>query len=105
MTTKRYHMENHNLDGKGLRSVRVYDMAVDTFHYGQYWPQVTDRYCPAGNCHGTVWWAEAGYVPGYRMCDTCGAHFMAAGDAANPALIRVPGRKRGSVWLEQIRRA
>ena len=49
-----------------------------------YWASVTDVPCPS--CEGTVRWAEAGYVPGYRICDGCGQHWLAAGDIQRPVL-------------------
>lgn len=50
-----------------------------------YWPAVTDVPCP--RCRrGLVRWAEAGYVPGYRVCDGCGQAWFAAGDAGRPLL-------------------
>ena len=55
----------------------------------QYWPAVTDVPCPAPRCAGIIRWAEAGYVPGYRICDGCGRHFLAAGHADAPTLLRV----------------
>lgn len=49
-----------------------------------YWSSVTDVPCPL--CEGTVRWAEAGFVPGYRICDGCGQHWMAKGNAKRPVL-------------------
>ena len=46
---------------------------------------VTDIACPL--CGGYVRWAEAGHVPGYRICDGEGHHFQAAGDPNDPKLI------------------
>ena len=43
------------------------------------WESVTDVPCP-GCQVGIVRWAEAGFVPGWRECDTCGRQFM--GDPA-----------------------
>ena len=79
-----YHIEHHNLDGLGSRPVRVYD--VPTCEAG-YWPSVTDIPCPVDKCSGTIRWAEAGYVPGYRICDGCGRHFQASGKGGQPKLI------------------
>lgn len=76
------HIEQLNLDGTGRKDVRVYDMPnLGT----DYWPSVTDVPCP--RCAtGVVRWAEAGYAPGYRICDGCGANFMARGNASAPTL-------------------
>ncbi len=38
------------------------------------WESVTDVPC-LFKCDGTIRWAEAGYVPGYRICDGCGRHY------------------------------
>jgi hypothetical protein len=90
-----------NLDGRGHRLVMVYPMRpcdpVDPAipEYVEYWPAVTNVPCPA-NCAGTVRWAEAGYVPGYRICDACGRHWLASGNATDPTLTRV-GRRRSRV--------
>lgn len=51
-----------------------------------YWPAVTDVSCPVCK-NGTVRWAEAGNVPGYRLCDACGQRFIAKGNAEQPLLI------------------
>lgn len=64
-------------------------MATTT--YGGGWPGVTDVPCPRG-CGGTLRWAEAGYVPGYRICDLCEARYL--GDPASGRLTRQPGRAR-----------
>ena len=98
--------EQHDFDGTGARRTAVYDMApappriIETadgqrLDAGQeYWPAVTDVPCPAEGCGGTIRWAEAGYVPGYRICDKCGRHFLAGGTATAPTLRRV-GNRRG----------
>lgn len=52
-----------------------------------YWSAVTDVSCPTG-CGGIVRWAEAGYAPGYRICDGCKKHFLASGNVSSPSLIR-----------------
>jgi hypothetical protein len=83
-----YRTERHNLDGTGARRVRVYDVAPAD----GYWPAVTDVPCPICD-DGTIRWAEAGYVAGYRICDGCRRHFLASGDAGHPALIRVRARR------------
>ena len=96
--------EYHNLDGQRSRRVRVFDMAPVTQPvYGQdrttpiggvpdYWTTVTDVPCPSA-CGGTVRWAEAGYVPGYRICDRCGRHYLAGGTGEAPTLLRVGSRR------------
>jgi hypothetical protein len=33
------------------------------------WPSITDVACPCKGCNGILRWAEAGHVPGYRICD------------------------------------
>lgn len=50
-----------------------------------YWGAVTDVPCPRCTT-GIVRWAEAGYVPGYRVCDVCGQAWFAAGTRQRPAL-------------------
>ena len=51
-----------------------------------YWAAVTDVPCPV--CHtGTVRWAEAGHVPGWRECDHCRQQFLAGGDHLAPTLV------------------
>ena len=83
--------ETHDLDGCGPRKVRAYDMPVRDLD--NYWANVTDVPCPTG-CGGTVFWAEAGFVPGYRICNKCLRHWMASGNAKAPILLRV-GRRSG----------
>lgn len=102
MTTNMYRIEHSNLDGWGRRPYRVYDMAPKTqpVYSGDkivaatptYWPAITDIPCPTA-CGGTIRWAEAGYVPGYRVCDTCGRHFLGGGTAKAPTL-RLLGTRR-----------
>lgn len=85
-----YRTEPHNLDGCGTKRVHVYDMpAGDPY---DYWATVTDVPCPCCDT-GKIRWAEAGYVAGYRICDGCGRHFLANGDAAKPTLLRVGSRR------------
>jgi hypothetical protein len=98
--------EDHNLDGRGWKRTPVYDMPVvaltlapGTEHeatYPDYWASVTDVPCPATPCAGRVQWAEAGYVPGYRICDTCGRHYLAKGTVDAPTLVRC-GTRRSKV--------
>jgi len=86
-----------NTDGQGSRAHRVYPMPPayhlqDTPPHStpDYWKAVTDVPCPS--CEkGTVRWHEAGYVPGYRICDKCKNHFLAKGNAQAPELV-VMGR-------------
>jgi hypothetical protein len=85
-----YRLEFHNLDGHGSRRTRVYDLPSRDPR--DYWASVTDIPCPAEHCTGTIRWAEAGYVPGYRICDGCGRHFLARGRAGNPMLLLCRGR-------------
>lgn len=92
--------ERHNLHGDGAKRCAVYDLPpgprVKMWPDGregearEYWPAVTDVACPCCD-GGTIRWAEAGYVPGYRICDRCGRHFLAGGTAGQPTLIRVTG--------------
>ena len=82
-------LEMHNLDGRGERRTRVYDLPPQP---GGYWPSVTDVRCPVC-AKGTIRWAEAGYVPGYRICDRCGRHFLARGTSKAPTLLRVGSRR------------
>jgi hypothetical protein len=91
--------EKHNLDGTGRRRTRVYEMppaaeAIPGYpETREYWTAVTDVPCPvcAG---GMIRWNEAGYVPGYRICDKCLRHFVASGTAEEPTLLRMR-RRRG----------
>ena len=85
--------EKLNLDGRGLRRVRVFDMQLAADE--TYWGAVTDVPCPVCPA-GTVRWAEDGYVPGYRICDECGRHFLARGTALAPNLTQMPERRRSS---------
>ena len=54
------------------------------------WEHVTDVRCPVRGCSGMIRWAEAGYVPGWRICDRCDANFLAIGVAL--------GDKRWGLW-------
>jgi hypothetical protein len=92
--------EDYDPDGTGARPHPVHDMppvlvrqdttanryAVPEYH--DYWQAVTDVPCPCCKT-GTIRWAEAGYVPGYRICDGCGKHFMAKGTSPAPTLIEL----------------
>lgn len=57
-----------------------------------YWSAVTDVQRPACGS-GVIRWAEAGHVPGYRICDRCRRHYLAAGDHAHPSLVLLAGRR------------
>lgn len=85
-----YTIARHNLDGHGATPTRVYAVAPVG---GEYWPAVTDIPCVADGCGGTIRWAEAGYAPGYRICDQCGRHYMASGTVTAPTLLRVGSRR------------
>lgn len=98
-------IEHHNLDGRGERRTRVYDMTPLTqpVYSGvtpdlvvgavpDYWAAVTDVPCPCCGT-GTIRWAEAGYVPGYRICDGCGRHYLAGGTGEAPTLMRMGSRR------------
>jgi len=93
-------VEQHNLDGLGHKRVQVYDMEPVSSHFGfplhprnDFWAAVTNALCPAPGCTGQVRWAEADHVPGYRICDACGRHFLAKGTADKPMLLRVGTRR------------
>ena len=96
MACRIYRIELHNLDGLGPRRCHVYDVPAATDHVPDYvpdfWGAVTDVPCPACD-NGIVRWAEAGYVPGYRVCQDCGRHYLAGGTALAPTLIRVGSRR------------
>lgn len=81
-------IEMHNLDGRGTRRTHVYDMPACP----NYWAAVTGVICPVCT-QGKVQWAEAGHVPGYRICDGCGRHFIASGDLKSPTLLRMGYRR------------
>lgn len=81
--------EEHNLTGEPEVCNVWYVNAAGPC---RYWEAVTDVPCPCCD-DGSVQWAEAGYVPGYRICDFCGRHFMAKGNAEEPCLIEVPNRR------------
>jgi len=96
-------IEYHNLDGCGRRRTHVYDMPTRTQpvhglhgeivgHQPDYWQAVTDVPCPVCD-GGLLRWAEAGYVPGYRICGGCGRHFLARGTATAPTVLRVGSRR------------
>jgi len=82
----------YNPDGRGDRPHRAYDLspvlAGNNLVPYDYWKAVTDVACPVCDT-GVIRWAEAGYVPGYRICDGCDRHFMARGTARQPYLIRI----------------
>ena len=78
--------ENHNLHGTGSKRCKVFVMPIKSRR--DYWANVTNVRCPACG-HGIIRWHEAGYVPGYRICDGCGRTFLArrTDERATPALI------------------
>lgn len=82
--------EIHN--GTGPKRTQVFDVPNVPNVPNDYWAAVTDVPCPCCNT-GNIQWAEAGYVPGYRICDKCGKHFLAKGNMQNPKLLRVGSRK------------
>ena len=84
-------IELHNLDGTGFKKCHVYDL-IASGGKDDYWASVTDVPCPIKSCNGIIRWAEAGYVSGYRICENCGRHFLAKGNANAPTLIRVGNR-------------
>ena len=83
-----YRVEMLNTDGSGHRRHRVYDVTTGT----GYWSAVTDVQRPACGS-GVIRWAEAGHVPGYRICDRCRRHYLADGDHAHPSLVLLAGRR------------
>ena len=87
---KPYRIELQNIDGTGKRRCRVYDLAPADGP--DYWSAVTDVLCPVCE-QGRVLWAEAGHVPGYRICDRCRRHYLAHGDQAHPVLVLLAGRR------------
>jgi len=77
------------LNGDGYHPVRVYAMPAATskeLALPDFWASVTDVPCPRDGCRGTIRWNEAGYVPGYRICDKCKRTFFAEGNAKAPYL-------------------
>lgn len=60
--------------------------AIPSLSNTDFWVSVSDVQCPSCVL-GVVRWAEAGRVPGYRICDGgCGQHWIARGSAARPIL-------------------
>lgn len=92
-TTENGHpsVRNENPDGLGSRPHTVFALRSRSTH--DYWASVTAIPCPLPECDGTVQWAEAGYVPGYRICDKCGHHFLASGTVDRPELVLMRGRR------------
>lgn len=86
-----YKYEYHNIDGQGDVKRRVYHVGVRPGAM-DYWGSVTDIPCPVCES-GNIQWAEAGYVPGYRVCNKCHRHFLAGGNSEDPKLITT-GRRR-----------
>ena len=87
---KPYRIVMRNIDGTGARRCRVFDLAPAGGM--DYWSAVTDVQCPTCGS-GVIRWAEAGYVPGYRICDQCRRHYLADGDHAHPVLVLLAGRR------------
>lgn len=83
----KFHYESLNLDGLGNRDMRVYVLPIQDIN--DYWSSVTDVPCPIDSCDGIIRWYEAGYVPGYRICDKCKRHFMAKGSVKEPKLVNL----------------
>lgn len=88
-----------NLDGTGPRPYRLHPLPpapakdVGGMAVRDFWAAVTDVPCPVCPT-GALRWAEAGYVPGYRVCDGCGQHFLAHGDADAPGVLAMRRRSR-----------
>jgi hypothetical protein len=57
---------------------------------------------PCHNCGGRLLWAEAGYVPGYRICETCGRSWVVTfGPSAGGKItfrLSVPNGPDGPQW-------
>lgn len=70
-----------DLDGLGDRHYRVYILAGEAN---------ADIPCPTA-CGGKIRWAEAGFMPGHRICEHCGRRYRVIGPAALALL-------RGRVW-------
>ena len=85
-----YRVEMRDTDGTGARRCRVFDLAPGAGM--DYWSAVTDVLCPSCGS-GLLRWAEAGHVPGYRICDRCRRHYLARGDQAHPVLVLLAGRR------------
>lgn len=75
--------ETYDLHGTGSKRCKVWVMPVR--RRWNYWANVTNVKCPY--CDGKIRWYEAGYVPGYRICDGCRRTFLARGDQRLPKLI------------------
>lgn len=87
--------------GDGAKKHAVYDMPiVNDF---DYWANVTDVPCPVCST-GTVRWAEAGFVPGSRICDGCGRFFQAYGSIkAGVTLVRDARFDRETGFIATLR--
>ena len=90
MSTRNWILSREDIDGCGVRARRLYFVPVRS--RASIWASVTNVACPSCG-RGRVRWAEAGYVPGYRICDCCHRHFLTRGTAAKPALLTT-GRKK-----------
>lgn len=86
--TPRRIVESHNMHGIGHRRHAVFVLPgrTDSKQEWDYWSLVTDVPCPCCPT-GTIRWHEAGYVPGWRICDGCKRTFQASGDMRHPKLI------------------
>lgn len=88
-----------DLDGTGPRLYRLHPLPpapakdVGGLAVRDFWAAVTDVPCPVCPT-GALRWAEAGYVPGYRVCDGCGRHYLAHGDADAPGVLAMRRRTR-----------
>ena len=89
---RRYKICRRNHDGGGEKKVRVYAMPPSADEL-DYWSCVTDVPCPCCTS-GTIRWAEAVYVSGYRICGGCGRHFLAEGTAAVRRTAEPPSRSK-----------
>jgi len=80
----------------GMRYPRRVTAAIVPVLDNDYWRSVTDVPCPRCKL-GIVRWAEAGHVPGYRICDRCGQGWFAGGNAARP-ILAPPVEKSPGCW-------
>jgi hypothetical protein len=70
-----------------MKTIHSMPIAPESFPgVHDYWQAVTDVPCPCCGT-GTIRWAEAGNVPGYRKCDGCGKEFLAGGNNTAPTLV------------------
>jgi hypothetical protein len=64
------------------------------------WESVTDVACP-GCKVGILRWAEAGYVPGWRICDVCERHYQGEPPSGKLVLKKRAGKRVTKKWIEK----